>query len=187
MKDNNVGERIQYYRKNLGYSVKDLAQRANITSSMLSQIERGMANPSINTLRTIATALNVAVFQLFLEDDVQAEDLIVTPEKRIRIIPPHAGERGVTYELLVPDLKGNIEFTILTLEPGCKSNRQMVTHIGEEVNYVLEGTLTFYYKNDVYTLNAGDSVRVLPHTPHLWHNETDQVAKLIFASTPTSF
>jgi len=187
MTEENIGQRIQYYRKKAKWSIKELAERAHLTPSMLSQIERGIANPSLNTLRSLAATLNIAMFQFFLEENPNAENLIVTPNNRTKIVPPQASEHGVTYELLVPNLTGVLEFTILTLEPGFKSNHQLTSHIGEEVNYVLSGKLTFYYKDQVYKLNEGDSVRVPPNTPHLWYNESDTVSKLIFASTPTSF
>jgi Predicted transcriptional regulators len=187
MTEENIGMRIQYYRKKAKLSIKELAERTHLTSSMLSQIERGIANPSINTLRSLSTALNVAVFQFFLEENSSTESPIVTPKTRIKIIPPQADGQSATYELLVPNLSGVLEFTILTLESGYKSNSQLISHAGEEVNYVLSGKLTLYYKDKIFYLNEGDSVRVPPETPHLWYNESNEAAKLIFASTPTSF
>jgi transcriptional regulator with XRE-family HTH domain len=187
MPEDDIGKRIQYYRKKAKLSIKELSERAHLTSSMLSQIERGIANPSLNTLRSLASILNIAVFQLFLDESSGDENPIVTPDNRIKIVPPQADEQGVTYELLTPNITGSLEFTILTLQPGFKSNHQLTSHIGEEVNYVLSGKMTFYYKDRVYHLNQGDSVRVPPNTPHLWYNESNEVSRLIFASTPTSF
>lgn len=187
MSEVNVGKRIQYYRKKGKLSIKELSEQAHLTASMLSQIERGLANPSINTLRSLSAALHIALFQFFMEESSNGEDLIVTPESRTKIIPPQADERGVNYELLVPSLTGVLEFTIMTLAPGFKSSNQLISHTGEEVNYVLSGELTFYYTDKIYKLKAGDSVRVPANTPHLWYNESNEVSKLIFASTPTSF
>lgn len=187
MDNSSIGKKIRFYRKSQGLKIKELAEMTNLTSSMLSQIERGLANPSINTLSSLSQALNVAVFQFFIEESSNSENLIVTPENRIKIIPPKVDETGVTYELLVPNLNGSIEFTILTLQPGCQSNITLTSHIGEEVNYLLSGTLKLYYKDKIYYLNEGDSIRIPKNTPHMWCNISDKEAKLIFASTPTSF
>ena len=55
----NIGQRIRHYRQLQGITLKTLADRVGITSSMLSQIERDLANPSINTLKLISSALNI--------------------------------------------------------------------------------------------------------------------------------
>ena len=54
-----LGAKIRNYRKAQGLSMQDLAKKINITPSMLSQIERDLANPSINTLKLISSALNI--------------------------------------------------------------------------------------------------------------------------------
>lgn len=54
---------------------------ADITPSMLSQIERGSANPSIQTLKVLAKALDVPTFSFLLED-TNTDDLIVRSHKR---------------------------------------------------------------------------------------------------------
>lgn len=71
MKDSNQDNfysKIKEYRIAKNLTIKELAEKANITSSMLSQIERGLANPSINTLKLIAQALDTPLFKFFIED-----------------------------------------------------------------------------------------------------------------------
>ena len=63
-----IGERIRYFRQLRGITLKKLAETVGITSSMLSQIERDLANPSLNTLRTISAALDVPLFRIFMDD-----------------------------------------------------------------------------------------------------------------------
>ena len=186
MGNENVGEKIKQYRKQAGLSIRELSEAAGITSSMLCQIEKGVANPSINTLRSIAKNLDVAVFQFFLEEE-DDEEIIVTPESRARITPANTDEKGVYYELLVPSMNGKMQFILMTIEPGAKSNREAVSHVGEEVVYVFEGKLTLYYKTRTYALQEGDSVRIPAQAKHLWKNESEDTAKIIFASSPSSF
>ena len=67
MEEIDIGKKIKDVRKNKGLSIKDVAKKAGISSSMLSQIERGLANPSINTLKLITHILEIPMFTLFLK------------------------------------------------------------------------------------------------------------------------
>ena len=50
------------FRKGAGLTSKRLAELADITPSMLSQIEKGITNPSLQTLKLISVALNIPLF-----------------------------------------------------------------------------------------------------------------------------
>lgn len=63
--DLGLGKKIQNYRLNKKFTIKELAEKIGITSSMLSQIERDLVNPSIATLRAISKALDVPLFMFF--------------------------------------------------------------------------------------------------------------------------
>ncbi len=65
MNDLNLGEKIAEVRKKQNLSIRDLAKLADVTPSLLSQIERGLANPSVNSLKSIASSLNVPLFTIF--------------------------------------------------------------------------------------------------------------------------
>ena len=58
MSDINIGEKITQYRKSKGLSIRELAKLADVTPSLLSQIERGLANPSVNSLNFLIVANN---------------------------------------------------------------------------------------------------------------------------------
>ena len=58
---NILGKKIKEARERLGLSIKDLATKVDVSSSLLSQIERDLANPSLNTLRSIAAQLEVSL------------------------------------------------------------------------------------------------------------------------------
>ena len=188
MKDSYQGDsfysKIKEYRIAKNLTIKELAEKANITSSMLSQIERGLANPSINTLKLIAQALDTPLFKFFIEDS-NITNQVVTREKRKRISLPD--EDGIIYELLTPDLTGSIEFCQLTLEPGKTTSDTPMGHEGEEVALILSGTTELILENEKLTMKAGDSIRIPPRTNHKWYNPTDETMTLIFAVTPPTF
>ncbi|RGZ00150.1 cupin domain-containing protein [Clostridium sp. AM58-1XD] len=184
MSDLNIGQKTQQYRKQKNMSLKALAELTQLSPSMLSQLERGLASPSINTLRVIADALEVPLFRFFSEDEDTTE-FIVHPDSRKTLALPSSPD--VAYEFLTPDLSGTIEYCIMTLEPGGFSSSCPKSHNGEEVGYILEGPLTIHFDNAVHELHTGDSLRLPPHTNHRWENSGTSVAKLLFAVTPPSF
>lgn len=184
MNDFNLGKNIQTLRTERSLSVRKVANLANITPSMLSQIENGLVNPSINTLRSIAQVLETPLYSLFKEE--QTEDIVVHPENRLVI--GSASEPDVHYELLTPDNKGDIEFCMMVIPPHCSSYRDIKSHIGEEVAYVCSGDcVELDLDGTPLVLKVGDSVRIPSNVPHVWHNRADITVQVIFAITPPTF
>ncbi len=62
-----IGEAVLAARAGRGFSQKELSEASGIDQSDLSKIERGIANPSINTLKRIADALHLQLTVLFTE------------------------------------------------------------------------------------------------------------------------
>jgi len=179
-----LGKRIAEFRKRDKLTIKQLAEKVQVTSSLLSQIERGLASPSLNTLRVIANALDVPMFNFFTTP-VNAKDLIVRADSRKKILFP--APQNLEYILLSPDLNGVIEMVLMKLSPQSLSSIEPMRHIGEEVAYVLNGSITLYLGAAVETLYAGDSVKIPPNLQHKWENQTDSEVSIIFAVTPPSF
>ncbi len=184
MADSYIGKKIAELRKKRNLSIRELAEKAGVTSSLLSQIERGLANPSLNTLKIIAKVLDEPMFSFFIPA-VVTEDLVLRENKRKRIVLPE--NQKLEYQLLSPDLSGNIEMILLKLPPHHNSSEEPVKHKGEEIVYVIEGELSLYIDNKTITLNNGDSVKILPYMKHQFKNRTDRDAVIIFAVSPPSF
>lgn len=186
MSDINIGRRISDIRKSKNLTIKEVAERANVTASMLSQLERGLTNPSINTLKTIAQVLEVPLFTIFMEEESKS-NLVVKPEDRRQVILPSESDELITYELLSPDLNGDIEMAIMTLTPKSHTSKDNFKHSGEEVAYVSKGNLVLFLNEDQLELSQGDSVKIPPQMLHRWYNPYEEEAVVIFAVTPPSF
>ena len=184
MEQLDLGNKIRFYRKEKGLSIKALADQVNITPSMLSQIERDQANPSINTLKLLSNALDVPLFQFFTCTNTQ--DIVVRKNARKKILTS-TDTASYEYELLTPNTNGDIEFVLQRFKANSNSGEAIQCHEGEEVAYVLRGQLHLNLDQMELVLNHGDSVRIPSGTPHLWTNETHQDAILIFAITPPCF
>lgn len=180
----NLGKKMQTVRAGKGLSIRKLAGLAGVTPSMLSQIESGQVNPSINTLRTIAQVLETPLYAFFQEDPT--EDPVVHPEERRTI--GSKSEPDVQYELLTPDTKGDIEFCMMVIPPRLRSYRDIRSHDGEEVAFMYSGErVELELEGRSVFLTPGDSVRIPAKARHAWHNPTDETVRVIFAVTPPTF
>ena len=178
MSDLNIGEKIAQIRKSKDLSVRELSKLANITPSLLSQIERGLANPSVNSLKSLANALNTPLFTFFTSEVIK-EDLIVRGDKRKKVIL--SGSDNVIYEMLTPGNNENFEFAIMNLSPNTSSCNDFIYHNGYEISYVLEGEVSLCFDDEKFTLYKGDSIKIPAGINHRWENNSEDNAKLIFA------
>lgn len=184
MNEVDISKNISEYRKRKGLTIKELANLTGVTSSLLSQIEKGSANPSINTLKQISNALDIPLFNFFI-NDVPTESLVVRKDSRKKII--FAEDDSFTYELLTPNSKGEIEFMLMKIPSKESSSKELFSHKGEEVAYVIKGSVCLYLMDTLIELNCGDSVKIPPHSNHKWENKSDFDCEVVFALTPPSF
>ncbi|WHY59872.1 helix-turn-helix domain-containing protein [Cytobacillus firmus] len=181
MENIDIGKKVEKFRKEKGYSSRELAKIADITPSMLSQIERGLANPSIQTLKVLAKALDVPTFSFLLEE-TNTEDLVVRYNERKKMVV-----ENISYELLSPDFTGSLAAAIMYIQPDTSSSEKLLEHKGEEAAYVLEGKIKVYLDEADYILEAGDSVRIPAYMKHKWENKFEEKAAILFSVTPPAF
>lgn len=184
MNETHIGTKIRYYRKQKSHTLKSLAESAGVTPSLLSQIEKGSANPSINTLKVISNALKVPLFNFFIED-MSIDKLVVRANQRKTITFNNSD--NIRYELLSPNLRGDIEFVLMTIKPGVASSEDLIPHVGEEVAYIESGQAEIFINDKSVVLNQGDSIKIPPHTKHKWVNIGNDTLKIVFALTPPTF
>lgn len=183
MSDINLGKTINQFRIQKKLTIKELAEKTGLTQSMLSQIERDLTNPSINTLKKISKCLNVPLFRFFQETD--NTNFVVQANARKTIGFP--GSRDISYELLTADTSGSIEFCLMTIPPLYNPEDYFVCHEGEEVAYVLAGPIDVVIEESRFTLYTGDSLKIPAYSNHMWINRTDSEVLVIFAITPPTF
>jgi transcriptional regulator with XRE-family HTH domain len=149
-----VGERLKKRRKELGINLRDLALRTDLTASFLSQVERGVTNPSLNSLRRISEALNVQLLY-FLAEDFSPKSPVVRAEARPAL---RLGNSEVSYELLTPGLTGKIEVIQGHLKPGTENIVRPLGVQTEELILVLSGCLLVGLEDQDYLLKPGDTI-----------------------------
>ncbi len=186
-----LGQRIRSRRLHQGLTGTELARRAGVSRSLVSQVERGGLSPSIEVLRRIALALELQVGMLF--DGVEPGCDAGGSGRRARLVRRHARKvlslpaSHVHYELLSPDLQGKLEFVRMVVDPGAVMPSTGWSHGGEESILVLEGQAVFRYGDERFTLDEGDAITFDSSLPHLLENAGDGPVVAISAGTPPSF
>lgn len=183
-----LGSQLRSLRKAKDLSLQQVAEAAGLSIGMVSQIERGLASPSIKSLRKLSDALDVPIGWFFHNDAgrPQAElDTIVRREDRRQLRLPIVGSTAdlMIVELLTPDLSGDIELLLMTLEPGFDSGTAH-QHRGEEAGLVLAGSLELWLGDKHLLINQGDSFRFSSETPHRYASASDRTTQVVWALSP---
>lgn len=178
-----IGPRIRRFRENKNLKIKDLASMVSCSSSLISQLERGKADPSISTLKKIAMALGVNIVDFFAF--VQQDDEVVTrEEERIHIRLRKWDARIESLIKHVGNKKMQPFYTVI--KPGGGS-RGMYSHEGEEFGIVLRGELELVIREKTYKVKANDSFYFSSQTPHDWSNSGKDDAVVVWVITPPTF
>jgi transcriptional regulator with XRE-family HTH domain len=192
-----LGGKIRLARIERGYGVRELARVLKCSASLISQIERDKANPSVNTLYSIANVLGISVDSMFDTSDAQLsarkaanDDVVDTSPEKPRATPRSLAklgstvqnkksrlainlDHGVRWELLTPTPEHNNEFMEVTYPVGSSSagNEEFVRHSGREYAVIIEGTLRAKIGTEDVVLGPGDSLAFDPTTPHRFWND----------------
>ncbi len=178
-----LGERLRQLRSERSISQRDLARLANLSPNSISLIERDETSPSVATLQSLATALNIRM-SYFFEEETPASVLHIKSGSR-----PKIESEGVVIEGMGKTLPSQeLEPFSITLEPkaGSGGERQVV-HSGHEFVYCLQGKIEYVVDGHVYLLEVGDILIFEATLPHLWRNPFDIEAKFILVlQTPNA-
>lgn len=178
-----LGTRIRALRQARHLTLRDVAERAGVTESFLSQVERDVTSPSIATVQRIARALDLSIAQLFAEDPGSGR--VVRREARKRVAYP--GLKSVD-EFLTTNLAGRLQVILSTIEPGGGTGAEPYTHDSdEEVVVVLNGVLDLWVADEHYVLREGDAITFPSRLPHWNTNHGDEPVSVLFCLTPPSF
>lgn len=191
MESFDVGKKIKQLRQAQNLTAKVLSKEADISVGMLSQLEKGSTQGSVETLRKIAKVLNTTLASLFENENptpinqTHESFRIVRKNNRKKISFP---DPLYKCELLTPDLQGDIEFVLVELEAGRVTNEKLPhTRGGEEIDLVISGVIEITLGEESFTLYEGDSIRFNPDVAHKIENKSSQKASYISVITPPSF
>jgi transcriptional regulator with XRE-family HTH domain len=182
MSDPAMGRRIRQARLRHGLTLSEVAVKVGVTPSALSQLERGYFNPTLATLKAIGSALNITIGSLFAPAG-SGEGAVVRRGKHKRLSP----RKGITYQLLTPDLSGQVEFILAVYDVGASTGDEPFAYPAEQCGLVLEGLAKVHLGDAVHQLRAGDSIRFDCVVPHRVVNAGRTTLRCIWAISPPTF
>lgn len=175
-----IGARIRELRILKGLTQEELAGRAELSKSFISQVERDLTSPSIATLVDILQCLGTTIGEFFSEE--REEQIVFSKQDFFEKADPDCKNR---IQWIIPNAQKNeMEPILLTLEAG-GSTYPDNPHEGEEFGYVLSGSLSIHLGSRVYRAKKGESFYYIPDKQHYLTSKSGAV--LLWVSAPPSF
>ena len=161
-----IGNKIRELRTRKGLTLEELASRSELTKGFLSQLERDLTSPSIDSLSDILEALGTNLAEFFQEDKndqfiFHADDFFVDERE------------DCTVNWIVPNTQKNqMEPILLELPEG-----------GD----VVEGSVVLVCDGEEHPLRRGETFYLHGRSFHLLKNVRKTTARVLWVSTPPLF
>lgn len=153
-----LGAQIRKLRRELDFTLADLARVADISTSLLSKLENGQASPSLATLQALSEALNVPISNLFAAFEEKRSCSFVAAGEGATI-DRRGTKVGHRYQLL-----GHVQSDDVVVEPFLiRLSEEAVPytgfqHAGVEIIYMLSGEVRYRHGDRTYHLRPGDTL-----------------------------
>jgi len=176
-----LGDRLRARRQELRLTLKEVALGSGLSVGFISQIERGITSPSLSSLVSVARVLRMEVGEFLAQPKPQG------PITRHHQRPVYAvSPNSLAYERISSSFEGSVLRSVIIHEPpGHRS--EPIAHEGEEMFYVLEGSVTVEVAGERNVLEAGDSLHFQSSKIHSSWNHTDSPATILWVGTMDVF
>ncbi len=176
-----LGEQLRHCRKEAGLTMQYVADSAGLSVGFISQVERGLAAPSLSSLRSIARVLQRPISE-FLEQPGSSADAT----REGRRVNYRVADGSVSYERLSANFPGSTLRSVIIHEPpGHRS--EPISHEGEELFYMLHGEITVEIEGERKILRQGDSMHFDSRRTHATWNHSDRTASILWSGTMDVF
>jgi transcriptional regulator with XRE-family HTH domain len=190
--EDDIGRRIAFQinreRRLKSLRLKDVADAAGLSQSLVSKIEHNKVKPSLSTLHRIAKVLGTSISALLAAED-NVDKVVFRRGERpvVGKVQNMAEWEGIEAEIMVPHReKQLLEGFVFLMEPGGHSGG-VLQHDGEECGYVLDGQLELTVGERSFVLGPGDSFFFPSDIPHTYRNPGRKLARVIWINTPPTF
>ena len=181
--DVRLAARLRGLRKERGLTLDGLAERAGVSRSMISLVERGESSPTAAVLHRLATGLGMTLASLFAEEERPEASPVARRADQPAWRDPETGY--VRRNLSPPGFPSPIELVEVVLPPEARVAYDAVPRgvgISQQV-WVLEGEIELAVGADAHDLAAGDCLAMRVEGPTAFCNPTDRPARYVVALT----
>ncbi len=185
MNDSGIGGKIHRFRKDKHLTIREFSELSGVSTALVSQLERGIGNPSLSVLKLICGTMDISLSSLFL-GEIDNASLIRRASELERVAEP--GEKGTAYFNLTPGpVKSNVELLLMELDANSETNEGFSQHFEEEIAYLIKGRAVIVFEDEEYPLRMGDTVRILPARKHKLRNDSNQKVRVLFIKSKVTY
>jgi transcriptional regulator with XRE-family HTH domain len=187
--------------------LRELARRLGLSPSLISQIETGKSEPSINTLFAMVSELELSVNEIVFDPQLGSgrspstatspaqDDSVAAPTgESVPTEPPNSPvqrstnrvsislESGVSWQRLTAQPDHDVDFLFLSYPPGSEStpSHSLMRHNGTEYGYIVKGRLKVSIGFDSYELGPGDTISFDCTQPHRFATIGDETVEAVW-------
>ena len=179
-KPTSLGQKIREARRSRRASIHEISRATGLSPTFLSRLETSKTNVSVDNLRKIADSLDVTMVQLFEENDSPSKGLITRKGQGAKL---KINQSTAYSESLIRKSNSNIQATLFINPPG-EGRKVPFSHNGEEIVYIIKGSVLFSLDDQKHTLKAGDSMYYRSELPHSWVNIGKRESVLLIFNSP---
>ena len=165
IKEDQIGWHIKKLRLERNLTQEALAEQAGLTKGYLSKIENSKNAPPVSTLINLAKALGVDISAIFSDEGIRTPITHIKKGER-NVVARNGSAFGYFYEPLALKFPNrNMDPYVLTF-PVNIHTKATFQHKGEELVFMLEGTMKFFYGDQVLIVEEGDCIYFDASIPH---------------------
>lgn len=173
-----LAQRIREFRKKRGLTLEQLADRSQLTQSVLSKVENSRVTPSLAALSRIAEALGISLAELVSGIDEKRRMTVVRRRER-PVVERDRANPGFVYHGLAPEKPGKLMDPMLLKIPPGEPREELMAHEGEEFLLVLKGSVDVACGPEQSRLTAGDSAYLDSSEKHRVSNAGTSEAEVL--------
>jgi transcriptional regulator with XRE-family HTH domain len=200
-----LGQRLREAREQKNIGLRELARRLGVSASLISQIETGKTEPSINTLFSMVSELELSVNEIVF--DAKQDVAVPAASSASSISARRVGRRGaqtvepadspvvrstgrtsislesgVSWQRLTAQPDHNVDFLYLRYPPGSESTPpdSLMRHNGTEYGYILTGRLQVSIGFETYEIGPGDTIAFDCTQPHRFATIGDETVEAVW-------
>ena len=179
-----LGAKIRALRKERGLTLKVLAQLSGLSHPFLSQVERGLARPSMSSLHQISEALGTNASWLLAGSENTREATVVRASDTSVVPASELGDMDGVRRVVAPEAS---PFQVVEFSGAPESFREYWVHDGFETIYVISGVVDVDLDGEIFRLEPSDSISYDTRQPHRLRAATEETVKLLMIEASPGF
>lgn len=182
-----VGQKLKAARKARRLKMRDVALAVGCSESLISKIESDKVFPSLPMLHKIAAELGTSIGRMFAEANPEGDYVARKGARPLLSLEAIGREGGTGIQLEGVAINGELLYSSIHIVEAGGSSGGFITHVGEELGYVLEGEIEIDLAGTLHLLKEGDSIFFPSELPHGYRNPGTQAAHILWINTPPTF